>query len=61
MFPVLFAISGVLRAGWRSGFELPWDKDQKIARPRQIYLGQRTRDYVPMEQRKTAGSAAGIA
>jgi citrate synthase len=28
------------------------DPDQKIARPRQIYLGYDKRDYVPMKQRK---------
>ena len=28
------------------------DSEQKIARPRQIYLGYDQRDYVPMEQRK---------
>jgi citrate synthase len=27
------------------------DKEQKIARPRQIYTGKRGRDYVPLEQR----------
>jgi citrate synthase len=27
------------------------DPEQKIARPRQIYLGHETRDYKPMEQR----------
>jgi citrate synthase len=27
------------------------DKDQKIARPRQIYLGAQRRDYVPVEAR----------
>jgi len=27
------------------------DADQKIARPRQIYTGYRTRDYIPMDQR----------
>jgi citrate synthase len=27
------------------------DPEQKIARPRQVYLGHETRDYVPMEQR----------
>jgi citrate synthase len=32
--------------------ELVEDKEQKIARPRQIYTGERTRDYVPVEQRK---------
>jgi citrate synthase len=28
------------------------DPDQKIARPRQIYVGERTRDYVPRDRRK---------
>jgi citrate synthase len=28
------------------------DPEQKIARPRQIYTGERTRDYVPMGRRK---------
>jgi citrate synthase len=27
------------------------DSEQKIARPRQIYTGERTRDYVPMSSR----------
>jgi citrate synthase len=27
------------------------DDDTKIARPRQIYTGERDRDYVPIEQR----------
>jgi citrate synthase len=27
------------------------DKEQKIARPRQIYTGARDRDYTPIEQR----------
>jgi citrate synthase len=27
------------------------DADQKIARPRQVYLGERTRAYLPMEKR----------
>jgi citrate synthase len=27
------------------------DAEQKIARPRQIYTGERTREYVPIEQR----------
>jgi citrate synthase len=28
------------------------DKEQKIARPRQIYTGARGRDYVPIDKRK---------
>jgi len=50
MFPVMFAIPRT--SGWLAQWaELLDDADQKIARPRQIYLGERTRDYVPMEKR----------
>ena len=50
MFPVLFAIPRTV--GWLSQWvELLNDPDQKIARPRQIYLGERTRDFVPMDER----------
>src|SRR5512133_1111430 len=50
MFPVLFAIGRT--SGWIAQWlELVQDKEQKIARPRQIYTGARERDYVPMEQR----------
>ncbi len=50
MFPVMFAIprtSGWI-AQWR---ELLTDSEQKIARPRQIYTGERTLDYVSLSQR----------
>lgn len=51
MFPVMFAIPRT--SGWLAQWvELLEDEEQKIARPRQIYLGQRTRDYVPIEQRQ---------
>jgi citrate synthase len=50
MFPVLFAIPRTV--GWISQWEeMLLDGDQKIARPRQIYLGSDVRDFVPMEQR----------
>jgi citrate synthase len=50
MFPVLFAIGRT--SGWIAQWlEMIDDKEQKIARPRQIYTGQRSRDYVPIEQR----------
>jgi citrate synthase len=50
MFPVLFAIGRT--AGWIAQWlEMIDDSEQKIARPRQIYTGDRTRDYVPIEQR----------
>jgi citrate synthase len=50
MFPVMFAIPRT--SGWLAQWvEMLEDADQKIARPRQIYLGHRTRDYVPIDQR----------
>ncbi len=53
MFTVLFAIART--AGWLAQWqELLCDPAQKIARPRQIYLGSPRRDYVPMEQRGAA-------
>jgi citrate synthase len=51
MFPVLFAIPRT--AGWIAQWEeMLTDPDQKIARPRQIYVGQKRRDYVPRDRRK---------
>ena len=45
MFPVLFAIPRT--SGWIAQWlEMIEDNEQKIARPRQIYTGERTRDYV---------------
>jgi len=50
MFPVMFAIGRT--SGWIAQWlEMVQDKEQKIARPRQIYTGKRNRDYVPIEQR----------
>jgi citrate synthase len=50
MFPVMFAIPRT--SGWLAQWvELLEDQDQKIARPRQVYLGHRTRDYVPIDKR----------
>ena len=50
MFPVLFAIGRM--SGWLAQWEeMVQDKEQKIARPRQIYTGYGERDFVPMEQR----------
>src|SRR5512139_2586851 len=50
MFPVLFAIPRTV--GWLAQWvEMVNDPDQKIARPRQIYLGYDKRDYVPIEKR----------
>jgi citrate synthase len=50
MFPVLFAIPRV--AGWLAQWqEMLDDAEQKIARPRQIYIGEDEREYVDVEQR----------
>jgi citrate synthase len=50
MFPVLFAIGRT--AGWIAQWlEMIDDEEQKIARPRQIYTGERDLDYVPIAQR----------
>jgi citrate synthase len=50
MFPVLFAIPRT--SGWIAQWEeMLLDPEQKIARPRQIYLGYDTRPYVPIDQR----------
>jgi citrate synthase len=50
MFPVLFAIGRM--SGWLAQWqELVDDKDQRIARPRQMYLGAARRDFVPMARR----------
>jgi citrate synthase len=57
MFPVLFAIPRT--SGWLAQWvELLEDPEQKIARPRQIYLGYRSRDYVPIDQRTTENKTA---
>jgi citrate synthase len=53
MFPVLFAISRT--SGWIAQWqEMLSDPEQKIARPRQIYLGPGKRVYAAMEQRGRA-------
>lgn len=50
MFPVLFAIPRT--SGWLAQWvELLEDSDQKIARPRQVYLGERGRDYLGISER----------
>ncbi len=50
MFPVLFAIGRT--PGWLAQWqEMLLDKEQKIARPRQVYIGSPVRDYVAIEKR----------
>ena len=50
MFPVLFAIPRA--AGWLAQWqEMLEDSEQKIARPRQLYVGEGERTYVKVEDR----------
>lgn len=51
MFPVMFAIPRTV--GWLAQWqEMLGDPEQKIARPRQVYLGPDQRDYVDIGKRK---------
>ena len=55
MFPVLFAIGR--SPGWLAQWlEMIQDPEQKIARPRQIYLGHGQRDFVPISERSGSPS-----
>jgi citrate synthase len=49
MFTVLFAIPRV--SGWLAHWVELLDQDQKIARPRQLYVGEPERAYVPIDRR----------
>ena len=51
MFPVMFAIPRT--AGWLAQWlEGVQDPEQKIARPRQVYVGEGKRDFVPLNERR---------
>jgi citrate synthase len=50
MFTVMFAIPRTV--GWLAQWnEMLQDSEQKIARPRQVYLGNQNLDYIPLNQR----------
>ena len=50
MFPVLFAIART--SGWLAQWaEMVRDPEQKIARPRQVFIGEGLRHYTPMSVR----------
>jgi len=50
MFTVLFAIGRTV--GWLAQWqEMITDPEQKIARPRQVWIGHETRQFVPIEKR----------
>jgi len=55
MFPVLFAIART--AGWMAQWaEMLLDEEQKITRPKQLYVGYDERAYVPLDQRRDGGA-----
>ncbi|MFQ6047173.1 MAG: citrate/2-methylcitrate synthase, partial [Gemmatimonadales bacterium] len=57
MFPVLFAIGRT--PGWLAQWqEMLVDEEQRIARPRQIYIGKDKRDYVTLLERRPRRRAA---
>jgi citrate synthase len=57
MFTVLFAIPRT--SGWLAQWqELLTDPEQKIARPRQVWVGHETREFVPMAKRTASGVLA---
>ncbi|MDE0797333.1 MAG: citrate (Si)-synthase, partial [Alphaproteobacteria bacterium] len=50
MFTVLFAVARTV--GWVSQWnEMIEDPGQKIGRPRQLYIGETQRDFVPLDKR----------
>ncbi len=50
MFTVMFAIGRTV--GWISHWkEMLKDEHQKIGRPRQLYLGEKAREFVPLDKR----------
>ncbi len=53
MFTVLFAVARTVGwvAQWREMIE---DPEQRISRPRQVYIGEGQRSYVPLESRRQA-------
>ncbi len=58
MFTVMFAIGRTV--GWVAHWkEMLQDADQKIGRPRQLYLGSKQRDYVAMGDRDISDKKSG--
>ncbi len=50
LFPVMFAIPRTV--GWLAQWqEMLNDPEQRIARPRQVYVGEDSRDFVPIDER----------
>jgi len=56
MFTVIFAMGRM--PGWIANWKEVHDTDSSLYRPRQVYVGQSERPYVPMGARGTAGCLA---
>jgi citrate synthase len=57
MYPSLFAIPRA--AGWVAQWEeMILDPEQKISRPRQIYIGPERRDFIPIDERREPSSGS---
>jgi citrate synthase len=55
MFPVLFAIPRT--AGWTAQWaEMLLDEEQRIARPKQLYIGHGERSYPALDRRRDVGA-----
>ena len=55
MFPVLFAIPRT--AGWMAQWaEMVLDEEQRISRPKQLYIGYDERPYLPLDRRRDIGA-----
>jgi citrate synthase len=53
MFTVMFAIGRL--PGWIAQWqENLIDPEQRLTRPRQIYIGSNTRPYIPIDERQKA-------
>jgi citrate synthase len=56
MFTVMFAMGRM--PGWIANWKEVRDGDGALYRPRQVYVGEGQRDYVPIEERQGAGCLA---
>jgi citrate synthase len=54
MFTVIFTTGRM--PGWISHWHEMMSAPYKIARPRQLYLGEHRRDYVPIDQRQQSAT-----
>jgi citrate synthase len=56
MFTVIFAMGRM--PGWIANWKEVHDSGSALYRPRQVYVGQSERTYIPIDERGSAGSLA---